>query len=129
MRPRQFLQFCFFLAVCVVTSICSAASKPKIILSLFVMERSITAYHVNADATSIQIEELQILVKDQLVVDSLTTAEISFNSEYEKVEVLKAYTILPSGEKLMVEPDDSCHPITTLSATCSCMPTRQDGRF
>jgi transglutaminase-like putative cysteine protease len=104
MRPRQFLQFCFFLAICVITSNCSAASKPKIIPSLFVMERSITDYHVNADATSIQIDELQILVKDQLVVDSLTTAEISFNSEYEKVEVLEAYTILPSGEKLMVEP-------------------------
>jgi len=103
MRSRQFLQSFLFLTIFVVTSICSAASEPKIIPSLFVMEKSITDYHVNADATSVQIDELQILVKDQLMVDALSTSEISFNSEYETVEVLEAYTILPSGERLMVD--------------------------
>jgi hypothetical protein len=50
------------------------------------------------------IEEQLVLVKDQIVVDGLATEDISFNSTQKKVEILEAYTILPSGEKISVEP-------------------------
>ena len=92
-----------YLCMSLVPPLVMARTTPKVIPSLFVMEKSNTDIHVNADATSVQTDEQQILVKDQFMVDALTTAEISFNSEYEKVDVLEAYTILPSGEKLIVE--------------------------
>jgi len=38
------------------------------------------------------------------MVDALATEDISFNSTQKKVEILEAYTILPSGEKLAVDP-------------------------
>lgn len=60
--------------------------------------------HVNADATSVKTVEMQTLIKDQLMVDVLANEEIVFNHADENVEILDAYTILPSGQKLMVEP-------------------------
>ncbi len=77
---------------------------PKFVPSLYVVEKLNYDYHVNADATSSTTIEKQLLIKDQSMVEGLSTAEISFNSSQKKVEILEAYTILPSGEKLNVEP-------------------------
>ncbi len=85
-------------------SVFAAPTTPNTVPSLYVVEKLNYSYHVNADATSEIIEEQQVLVKDQIVVDGLATEDISFNSTQKKVEILEAYTILPSGEKLNVEP-------------------------
>lgn len=47
--------------------------------------------------------EVQTLIKDQSMVDALANVEISFNHAYEDVEILEAYTILPSGQKVIVD--------------------------
>ncbi len=85
-------------------SVFAGPVTPKTVPSLYVVEKLNYSYHVNADATSELIEEQQVLIKDQIVVDGLATEDIAFNSTQKKVEILEAYTILPSGEKISVEP-------------------------
>lgn len=82
----------------------AATQITKFVPSLYVVEKSKYDYHVNSDATSTTIVEKQLLIKDQSMVEGLSTAEITFNSSQKKVEILEAYTILPSGEKVLVEP-------------------------
>ena len=105
MNPLSLFRFLTLLILSVTLQPAFAGVQtPKVIPSLYVVEKLIYSYHVNADATSEIIEEQQVLVKDQIVVDGLATEDISFNSTQKKVEILEAYTILPSGEKLNVEP-------------------------
>ena len=73
--------------------------------SLFVSENVIYRTHVNADATSVSTDEYTTLIKEQAAVDALSTEEIAYNSGQEEVEILEAYTILPSGERIAVGAD------------------------
>jgi transglutaminase-like putative cysteine protease len=70
--------------------------------ALYAIERQIVTVKVNADGSSEKIEELTTLIRSQLAVDSESQADIEYNSSFENVEVLDAYTILPSGEKVPV---------------------------
>ncbi len=81
-----------------------AFASSKTIPTLYVIEKMVYYIHVNADATSVKTIEMQTLIKDQLVVDVLANEEVVFNHTYEDVEILDAYTILPSGQKVMVDP-------------------------
>ena len=91
------------LIIFITTNLSIAASSPKVVPSLYVVEKMNIDYHLNADATSVETIEQQILIKDQLMVDALSTEEVTFNNNQEKVEILEAYTILSSGEKIIVE--------------------------
>ena len=70
--------------------------------SLFVIERQILNTHVNADGSDVEVEELTKLISSQLAVDGASQADIDYNSTFQDVEVLEAYTILPSGNKVPV---------------------------
>ena len=70
--------------------------------SLSAVERAIITETIQADGTVIEIDELTTLVKSQLVVDSESQADLPYNSTLSKLEVLEAYTITPTGEKIPV---------------------------
>ena len=70
--------------------------------SLAIVERQIVNTHVNKDGSDIEVEELTKVIKSQIAIDSGSQVDIGYNSTFQEVEVLDAYTILPSGEKLSV---------------------------
>lgn len=55
------------------------------------------------DGKVVEIDEVRKVIKSQLVIDAESTADLPFNSSSQKLEVLEAYTITPSGKKLPVE--------------------------
>lgn len=61
--------------------------------SLYKIERQIVSITVKADGSSEEIEELTTLINSQLAIESKSQAEIDYNSSFEDVEVLEAYTI------------------------------------
>lgn len=70
--------------------------------AMYSIERKVVTIKVNADGSSEELEELTTLIRSQLAVDSKAQADIAYNSTFENVEVLDAYTILPSGERVPV---------------------------
>ena len=70
--------------------------------SLVTLEKQLVTTHVNADGTNVETEEVTRLIKSQLAVDSNSQVDIPFNSSFQKVDVIEAYTILVSGKKLHV---------------------------
>ena len=93
----------FTCAVIGLLSTCTIYAKET--PSLYAIEKLVFDIHVNEDVTSTQITEQTTLIKDQLMIDTLANEEISFNSAQETVEIIEAYTLLPSGEKIFVKPD------------------------
>lgn len=69
---------------------------------LSLIERAVIQETIQADGTVVEINELTTLVKSQLVVDSESQADLPYNSTLAKLEVLEAYTITPTGEKIPV---------------------------
>ena len=65
-------------------------------------ERWIYSVKVNADGSSVKTEEVTYLARTQYVVESVSQADISYNSSKEKVKVLEAYTITPEGKRIPV---------------------------
>jgi len=72
--------------------------------NLYVIERQIVTTHVNADGSDTEIEELTKLIRSELAVEAHSQADIAYNSTFQTVDVLEAYTILPNGKKLVVSP-------------------------
>lgn len=70
--------------------------------SLYKIERQIVNVKVNADGSSEEIEELTTLINSQLAIESRSQADIDYNSSFENVEVLEAYTILPDSRRVPV---------------------------
>lgn len=72
--------------------------------ALSAIERQIVHVNINADGSYEEVEELTILIKSQQAVDSRSKARIPYSADHEHLDILEAYTILPDGKKLMVEP-------------------------
>ena len=70
--------------------------------SLSLVERAVINETIYPDGTVVEIEELTTLVKSQFVVDVESQADLPYNSTLSKLEVLEAYTVTPSGEKIPV---------------------------
>jgi hypothetical protein len=62
-------------------------------------------YVVNADASVIQSIESSIKIESQKGVDNFAKRSISYNSKYEQVEIIEAYTLQPDGKKIKVSKD------------------------
>ncbi|MDG1144464.1 MAG: DUF3857 domain-containing protein, partial [Burkholderiales bacterium] len=60
---------------------------------------------VNADYTYEEIKEETTLIRSQSLIDAFGQEEYRYSSDSESVEILEAYTILPNGERIEVEPD------------------------
>ena len=65
-------------------------------------ERLIYTVTVNADGSDVKTKELTYLARTQSAVESISQADISYNSSTQKVKVLEAYTITPEGRKIPV---------------------------
>jgi hypothetical protein len=70
--------------------------------SLSMIERATINETINVDGTVVEIEELLTLVKSQLAVEVKSQADLPYNSTFAKLEVIEAYTITPTGEKIPV---------------------------
>jgi transglutaminase-like putative cysteine protease len=70
--------------------------------SFTVVEKDILTIQVHANGSSEETEELQTLMRSQLVIDKESQADIPFLSNLQKVEVLEAYSITPQGKKIPV---------------------------
>ena len=60
---------------------------------------------VNADYTYEETREETTLIRSQSLIDTFGQEEYRYSSDSESVEILEAYTILPNGERIEVEPD------------------------
>ena len=60
---------------------------------------------VNADYTYEETREETTLIRAQSLIDAFGQEEYRYSSDSESVEILEAYTILPNGERIEVEPD------------------------
>jgi transglutaminase-like putative cysteine protease len=67
-----------------------------------VIEKNIINETIYPNGSVVEIEELTTLVKSQLVVDTESQADLAYNSTMADLEVLEAYTITPTGEKIPV---------------------------
>ena len=65
-------------------------------------ERAIYTVKVNADGSDSEIKEVTYLARTQIAVESISQADISYNSSTQMVKVLEAYTITPEGKKIPV---------------------------
>ena len=68
-------------------------------------ERIVRKIKVAANGSYEEIQELTQVVNLQPGVDLLGQEDFSYNSSLETLEVLEAYTILPDGKKIMVQPN------------------------
>ena len=65
-------------------------------------ERIVYTVRVNADGSDIETKEVTYLARTQIAVESISQADIIYNSSTQKVKVLEAYTITPEGKKIPV---------------------------
>jgi len=70
--------------------------------SLSLIEKAVITETIQADGTVVELNELTTLVKSQLAIESESQADLPYNSTLSKLEVLEAYTITPTGEKIPV---------------------------
>ncbi|QWE25985.1 DUF3857 and transglutaminase domain-containing protein [Polynucleobacter sp. AP-Ainpum-60-G11] len=70
--------------------------------SLSLIEKAVITEAIQADGTVVELNELTTLVKSQLAIESESQADLPYNSTLSKLEVLEAYTITPTGEKIPV---------------------------
>lgn len=73
--------------------------------SLFAIERHILSLHVRADGTYEEKIQVVTLVKSAAAIEAVSQDELDFYSDRETVEVLEAFTELPSGERIPVAAD------------------------
>lgn len=62
-------------------------------------------YEVKADATSVETNEYEILIKTKAGVDNFSQVRLSYSEKMESLEVLEAYTLTPDGERHQVPAD------------------------
>jgi transglutaminase-like putative cysteine protease len=73
--------------------------------ALSTAEKAVIHETLNTDGTVVQVEELTKVVRSQLAIESESQADLPFNSSFETLEVLEAYTITPQGNKILVAPN------------------------
>lgn len=62
-------------------------------------------YEVRADATSVEIDEYEVLIKTKAGVDEWSQVRLSYSEKMETLEVLSAYTLTPDGQRHDVPAD------------------------
>ncbi|RZA26982.1 MAG: DUF3857 domain-containing protein [Proteobacteria bacterium] len=62
-------------------------------------------HEVKADATSIETNEYEILIKTKAGVDNFSQVRLSYSEKMDTLEVLAAYTLTPDGERHNVPAD------------------------
>ncbi|HYM86602.1 MAG TPA: DUF3857 and transglutaminase domain-containing protein, partial [Pseudoxanthomonas sp.] len=62
-------------------------------------------YEVKADATSVETNEYEILIKTKAGVDNFSQVRLSYSEKMDTLEVLAAYTITPDGTRHDVPAD------------------------
>lgn len=62
-------------------------------------------YEVKADATSVETNEYEILIKTKAGVDNFSQVRLSYSEKMDTLEVLAAYTIAPDGTRHDVPAD------------------------
>ncbi len=67
--------------------------------------REVVSFHVNADASSVMVMEITRKIETAQGISKLGEQKVSYNSTLENLEVLEAYTVLPDGSRVDVEPD------------------------
>jgi hypothetical protein len=65
-------------------------------------ERVIYTVKVNVDGSDTETREITYLARTQIAVESISQADIDYNSSTQTVKVLEAYTITPEGKKIPV---------------------------
>jgi len=77
-----------------------AEYKPSI-----TFEKTVDTYNVKKDGTNVLISENVILIETENGVRSDGEADIEYNSSFETVKILSAYTLQPDGKKIPVKKD------------------------
>ena len=70
--------------------------------SLSVVESYVMNETIHSDGTVVEVDEVTTLVKSQLAVDTESHTDLPYNSTLANLEVLEAYMITPTGEKIEV---------------------------
>ncbi len=71
----------------------------------FSFVRYVADYEVNADATSVETNEYEILIKTKAGVDQWSQVRLSYSEKMDTLEVLAAYTLTPEGARFDVPAD------------------------
>jgi transglutaminase-like putative cysteine protease len=88
-------------SICLLIALDSkAAYKPPI-----TFEKTVDTYNVKKDGTNVLISENVILIETENGVRSDGEADIEYNSSFETVKILSAYTLQPDGKKILVKKD------------------------
>jgi predicted CopG family antitoxin len=80
----------------------AAAQEP---VNSFSFVRYRADYEVKADATSVETNEYEILIKTKAGVDNFSQVRLSYSEKMESLEVLAAYTLTPDGVRHDVPAD------------------------
>ncbi|WP_406706531.1 DUF3857 domain-containing transglutaminase family protein [Sodalis sp.] len=62
-------------------------------------------YQVNANATNVQTESYEILLKTKAAVEKFSQIRLNYSEKMETLEVVKAYTLTANGQRHDVAPD------------------------
>ncbi len=114
-RIAALLLIAFFPAVCLAQKPASAtqttppaepqpaaAQEP---VNSFSFVRYRADYEIKADATSVETNEYEILIKTKAGVDNFSQVRLSYSEKMESLEVIAAYTIAPDGTRHDVPAD------------------------
>lgn len=80
----------------------AAAQEP---VNSFSFVRYRADYEVKADATSVETNEYEILIKTKAGVDNFSQVRLSYSEKMDTLEVIAAYTIAPDGTRHDVPAD------------------------
>ena len=87
-----------YITLCIISTITQA----KIIDPPYTIERAIHTIKINADASSLETNELTTLINTQQVANSGSDDQLTFSAETESIKVVEAYTLLPNGKRIDV---------------------------
>jgi len=68
-------------------------------------EKTVDTYNVKKDGTNVLVSENVILIETENGVRNDGEADIEYNSSFETVKILSAYTLQPDGKKIPVKKD------------------------
>ena len=80
----------------------STSTQAKVIDPPYTIERAIHTIKINADASSVETDELTTLINTQQVANSGSDDQLTFSAETESIKVVEAYTLLPNGKRIDV---------------------------
>lgn len=98
-NPKIFTNLFLICSLSLLISHARAEYKPSV-----TVEKSVETYQVKKDGTYTLISENVHLIKTQDGIDD-AEQDISYNSSFETVEIISAYTLQPDGRKIKVPKD------------------------